>query len=473
MRRVTLGLVLLAVPAALWAQPTVAFPHARHAGLFPTCSTCHAGIPTGEAARAFPAAAACTACHDGTVRARVAWTPPVRPGPGLLVFTHPAHLNAAGDVACEDCHALAGPAQRMNVGRATQARCTSCHEPSTHFADNNVCATCHRPLTGATALTDARVAALPKPPSHGRADFVSTHGAAARANTPNCSTCHARETCLRCHVNGASVPPIRALGTDARVARLTAGKAPVYPTPADHRTDAFAAAHGTAARTNAARCATCHTRASCETCHTGTGARDVLRGLPSGRDATAPGVQLYRSTRSDTASHRVSVHPVGWARTHRGTASTGDPSCANCHAQRFCADCHGGERVTRKFHPANFVSIHAPQAYGRDVQCSSCHSTEAFCRDCHRQSGLAAKSNARSTVFHNAVPLWLLTHGRAARQDLPSCTTCHQQTYCMQCHSDLGSRINPHGPGFNAAAMSNRNARICLACHFRNPLAVR
>jgi len=74
-------------------------------------------------------------------------------------------------------------------------------------------------------------------------------------------------------------------------------------------------------------------------------------------------------------------------------------------------------------------------------------------------------------VFHNAQPLWLLQHGRAARQDLNACATCHQQTYCMQCHSDLGARINPHGPGFDAARMASKNPRLCLMCHFINPLA--
>jgi hypothetical protein len=41
----------------------------------------------------------------------------------------------------------------------------------------------------------------------------------------------------------------------------------------------------------------------------------------------------------------------------------------------------------------------------------------------------------------------------------------------MQCHSDLGSRINPHGADFNAARMSSKNPQLCLMCHFKNPLA--
>jgi hypothetical protein len=116
MKRLAWALAVLAIPAVLCAQSTVAFPHARHAGLFPTCATCHAGIATGDAARTFPTATACAGCHDGTVRARIAWTPPVRTGLGMLTFTHLAHVKAAGDVECESCHALAGPAARMNDG---------------------------------------------------------------------------------------------------------------------------------------------------------------------------------------------------------------------------------------------------------------------------------------------------------------------------------------------------------------------
>lgn len=467
------ALIALAIPAALWAQQTAApFPHARHARLFPLCAGCHAGIPTGQASRTFPPVTLCASCHNGTVQPRVSWTPPVSKGAGLLVFSHQTHLTNAKDVTCESCHSVADTAQWMNVAGATQARCISCHAHSAsgHFADDNKCSTCHRPLASATALTDARVAAIPKPPSHANADFATTHGVAARAATANCATCHARESCVRCHVDGARSPVIRALGSDPRVARLVAGKPAVYNAPADHRSAEFALVHGATARTNTARCAVCHARASCEACHTGEGAQDVLRRLPDAREATAPGVQLRLAPTGEPSPYTVRVHAAGFARTHGPVAASGALTCASCHAQRLCADCHAGERVTRRYHPANFVSTHAPQAYGRETDCSSCHSTEAFCRDCHRQTGLAAKANIRSTVFHNAAPLWLLQHGRAARQDLKACTTCHQQTYCMQCHSDLGARINPHGPGFNATAMSSKNPGLCLMCHFKNPL---
>lgn len=496
MIRIARVVALIAAPALLLAQPRQTFPHASHASLFPTCVGCHAGVPSGNAASVFPAPAVCAKCHDGDIMPRVDWKPPAPRGPGLLAFSHPSHLGKAKDVGCESCHSTGGSTKWMNVGRAAPERCMSCHthQASAHLADDNVCSTCHRPLAAATGLTEQRVASLPKLPSHSRAGFVSAHGPAARASNANCATCHAKESCARCHVDANRSTVIRALGSDQRIAHLVAGKAPSYPTPVDHRAADFDLAHGAAAKTNAARCATCHARASCEACHTSEGVGSVLRQLPDAREAGTRGVQLQRIASPSSAvappaafgaalvagsaqrpqqadtTHKVLMHPAGFARAHGALASSGAQQCTTCHAQRFCTDCHVGERAGRRYHPSNFVSTHPAKAYGRDTECSSCHSTEAFCRSCHLQVGVAAKSGVRSTVFHNAQPFWLLEHGRAARQDLTNCTTCHQQAYCMQCHSDVGSRINPHGPGFNAAAMAKRNSLICLVCHLKNPL---
>ena len=472
MRRLLGDLALLVVPALSFAQAPSPFPHARHARLFPLCSSCHQGIMGAAPANAFPPPALCADCHNGTVAPRVSWAPPVPKGPGLLVFSHQQHAATVKGATCESCHELSDSSAWMNVARAAPERCMSCHAQgrSAHLADATTCSTCHRPLTGATALSDATIAGLPKPASHARLDFVSTHGAAARGSAANCATCHARESCERCHVDGAREPAIRVLGTDARVARLVSGKAPVYPLPADHHGAQWVLSHGSVARAGIARCATCHARASCEACHIGGGggAPEIWGEMPDAREATAPGV-LLRHARGDGSG--VHVHASGFARAHGAQAASGAEQCASCHVQRFCTDCHAGERVAHRYHAANFVATHAPQAYSRETDCSSCHSTEAFCRDCHRQTGLSAKGNLRSTVFHNAQPLWLVQHGRAARQDLSSCTTCHQQTYCMQCHSDLGSHISPHGPGFDAARMSRTNPRLCLYCHLKNPLA--
>jgi hypothetical protein len=298
-------------------------------------------------------------------------------------------------------------------------------------------------------------------------------------------------------VNASSIPQIAALGRDARVATLVANKPmPVYATPEDHRDAAFVVAHGAAARRDVARCGTCHARASCATCHTGGVSSTILRGLPSPDPGGARGVDLMDrparlrvnppaaalslitaalsdSTRAsqNPPARVVRVHDIGFRNAHGAQAAAGTLTCSGCHAQRFCSDCHAGEG-RRRFHPANFEARHAADAYGRENECNSCHNAEVFCRGCHRASGLA--SNGRLNVaFHTAQPEWLLQHGRAARQGLASCITCHKQSDCLTCHSTTGWGINPHGPGFDAARMAKSAAPTCLRCHLQIPTAPR
>jgi hypothetical protein len=127
-------------------------------------------------------------------------------------------------------------------------------------------------------------------------------------------------------------------------------------------------------------------------------------------------------------------------------------------------------RSPRGFHPPNYVLRHSAEAYGRRLDCASCHNTQLFCRDCHVSSGRGATGRL-GPGYHDAEPVWLLRHGQAARQTLESCTSCHTQRDCMQCHSQLGAfRVSPHGPNFDARRAQRANPQICRACHLGDPL---
>ncbi|HSA55630.1 MAG TPA: hypothetical protein VLE53_07985, partial [Gemmatimonadaceae bacterium] len=412
------------------------------------------------------------------------------------------------------CHDAPGDGY-MDVRPADPDTCLGCHthRASAHLAEDNRCATCHVALTDAPGLTRERVAALPRPPSHERADFVAAHDPAAPLAAASCAVCHARESCARCHVNASTLPLIAALRPDPRVASVIAGKAAVYPVPADHRRDAFLWQHGDTARADAERCGSCHARPSCTTCHLGPGGVDVLRRIPAPEPGAAPGVRLtHQSDRqrlrpplpsapdesmSTTGTARrdanrqgpgaggaeapgsvlqganaprmVRVHDLGFRDVHRDQAASDALTCSGCHARRFCADCHTGE-AGRRYHRVNFAVGHAADAYGREVDCASCHNTQAFCRECHREAGLSSRGRL-DVAFHDAQPQWLLQHGRAARQGLQNCASCHAQRDCLTCHATTGWGINPHGPGFNASRMAKRSPLNCLACHLEVPRA--
>ncbi len=498
MRAMTAIMVLavaIALPAS--AQPPRAdsvFVHRQHDKLFPTCEGCHAGIATGDPASTLPDEAQCRTCHNGTDARLVRWRPTPR-AVGLLRFSHPRHAQQTDSVGrqCATCHALPRDTAWMHVGRALPETCASCHAHRTthHYAETNRCETCHVPLAAARGLTVAQVAALPRPPSHERPTFASDHGRVQGVAQASCAVCHSRESCARCHVNATTVASIRSLESDARVASLMAGKVAIYPVPADHGDEDFAWEHGATATRDVARCGACHARPSCQTCHTGPGARRVIAQLPEPVPGGARGVELQnRPARLRTlpplphdaapiaeaqqqpqgaqpTRHAVRVHPAGYRTGHGAQAAAGALSCSGCHAQSFCSDCHAGENK-RRFHPANFVVRHSADSYGRETNCASCHNTESFCRDCHREGGLA--SNGRLDVaFHTAQPQWLLQHGRAARQGMESCASCHQQRDCMTCHSTIGWGVNPHGRDFNADRMAKSAGVTCGFCHLTPP----
>jgi hypothetical protein len=118
------------------------------------------------------------------------------------------------------------------------------------------------------------------------------------------------------------------------------------------------------------------------------------------------------------------------------------------------------------FHDVNYVMQHNADAMAEFTECVSCHSSEVFCRDCHSNLGAGVVAGANGG-YHDASTDWLMTHGRAARQGLETCTTCHQQTSCLKCHSaKAGWRVNPHGPDFDPSRVADRSQISCGICHF-------
>ena len=87
-----------------WRAPD-RFDHPKHAKLFPSCVSCHAG--TAAQAALFPAPASCAACHDGKDQRTVDWRPREGPRPSNLKFDHRVHPKSTD---CLSCHADQGAA---------------------------------------------------------------------------------------------------------------------------------------------------------------------------------------------------------------------------------------------------------------------------------------------------------------------------------------------------------------------------
>ncbi len=176
-------------------------------------------------------------------------------------------------------------------------------------------------------------------------------------------------------------------------------------------------------------------------------------------------------------------HEGEFLKRHAHAALVEPNTCARCHEQTFCSDCHARtvatavefklpEAAERQFlHRNDYVSRHAIEAREDAALCQRCHGT-SFCQDCHTRSGATALSasprtphpagwmNAGSATFH----------GPEARRDIANCQSCHErgaQTNCIGCHRVGGVGGNPHPPSFTSRhnASEEKSNAMCRYCH--------
>ena len=439
-------------------SPADSFPHARHTRLFTTCASCHAGITTGDTAHFLPPPALCASCHNGDLVRTVNWTP----GPRRITnvtMDHAQHLalfarqGIQPEAACQKCHAAADTLAFMDVGRADPERCVTCHGRGapTHLAQRS-CEPCHMPLHDSPGLDVATIAAFPKPPSHDSA-WTLHHGEPATGST--CAVCHAQQFCTSCHVNARRVDAIKGLARDDRVAAIVRTLTVTYPRPPSHLSSTWPREHGVVARAGVAECANCHTQESCLGCHRVEERVPPVLALPRRASNGAPGVDLSGIKPAD--------HLPDQLLRHRIVAAGGTASCNVCHRPAYCVSCHAAAKAPR-FHGPDFVQRHARQAYAAEAECAACHQTQVFCRSCHRMLG-EANTGAPIGKFHDKQPGWLFGHGGVARRAIETCASCHEQTFCLRCHSAIGGQgVNPHGSGFDPRVAS-KNPATCRLCH--------
>jgi len=168
-----------------------------------------------------------------------------------------------------------------------------------------------------------------------------------------------------------------------------------------------------------------------------------------------------------------------WLRHHEAAARLDEESCNACHTAQTCLDCHDGVAKVRELHPADWVMTHGLEAMRTSLQCTACHDTQTFCRDCHAKAGVQPGSFPGRTSdppgnleFHPAgwggrageIP-GPEHHSHQARRSLESCTACHGQDDCLNCHVF----VNPHPRSWAEAPEDFRygqgDGEVCLTCH--------
>lgn len=177
------------------------------------------------------------------------------------------------------------------------------------------------------------------------------------------------------------------------------------------------------------------------------------------------------------------AHQGNWLKEHGKLASGSAETCAACHEQTYCAQCHTPatgpmrpeirfpEKVESDFiHRADFLSRHQIEAQANPASCRKCHGSY-FCDSCHTEQGLTNRAPIVDLRNPHAEPDWLTKgsgnfHGDAARANIVSCAGCHDQgaaANCVQCHRSGGAAgVNIHPPGFKR---TDKTKPMCRACH--------
>jgi hypothetical protein len=358
-------------PATHDAPGFLAGGHGRLAAAgIETCATCHVRDQ-------------CAGCHVDATRVaeigalaaapagmRVPPLPPAYPLP-------PSHL----DPAWIEAHGAV----------ASAASCGACHTRES-------CATCHDPRIARSPM--ARIADLPSradvvapgvattrraPASHASPFFATQHATAAATRPESCASCHTQARfCEGCHLSGVAAAP-------ARVRPATSGGASAGSTAAllsaVARLDPPLPASYAAADTPVAQ-----------------------------PPAASPG-------RPQRPRPAAAFHPPNYAYRHSAEAYNRRLDCASCHNTRvFCRDCHeqagfGSEgRLNRGFHDAEPVWLlrHGQAARQTLESCASCHG-QRDCMQCHSEVG-SFRINPHGSGFDAR---------RAQRRNPRVCFACH------------------------------------------------
>ena len=218
--------------------------------------------------------------------------------------------------------------------------------------------------------------------------------------------------------------------------------------------------------------------AACTRCHDGVG--DSERPDASHLPTMALCLNCHDGTSGDNRCElchgdRISlgdIHPPGWRHSHGDRAVSDRDWCGGCHRREtYCIDCHRGDNILGAVHDLNYAFTHGLDANSKENDCARCHDRKSFCNGCH-------ESENRIPLLHSSMG-WLPNHGRAAKNDVESCASCHEadSPTCARagCHRDADGlrgtdpRIHPsemtlfsaHGP------WHNDDGYFCYQCHTR------
>ncbi|HZZ85846.1 MAG TPA: cytochrome c3 family protein [Anaeromyxobacteraceae bacterium] len=181
------------------------------------------------------------------------------------------------------------------------------------------------------------------------------------------------------------------------------------------------------------------------------------------------------------------AHAGDFKRDHARYARTSAATCAQCHDQTYCAQCHAAETRPAKpsiifpekveadfIHRGDFISRHQIEAQADPASCRRCHGS-GFCESCHQDQRLSSRTLGAGGTRNPHPQGWVSPgsgqfHGTAARNNVVSCAACHDQgaaSICVTCHRVGGIGGNPHPAGYSSQHPRGDIAKtpMCRICH--------
>ena len=164
------------------------------------------------------------------------------------------------------------------------------------------------------------------------------------------------------------------------------------------------------------------------------------------------------------------------ARTAKSTsvreiASPGHQECTPCHQKTYseldCSVCHESLKTVISFaHEGNWVGEHQETASRKMTTCTQCHD-QSFCADCHnRQEELRPSIKYPEAVERDFIHRgdYLTRHAIEARIDQTLCLKCHGISSCNECHEKEARK--PEGlHGDSHGEIARANLIQCASCH--------
>ncbi len=167
-------------------------------------------------------------------------------------------------------------------------------------------------------------------------------------------------------------------------------------------------------------------------------------------------------------------HDADWLRGHRLVAQKAGANCNQCHDQAYCLDCHSGGGIDvdlktqnykhdyiPKSHRSDFLNIHPIKALDNPQTCTRCHD-QKYCAQCHSRfnpNTLQFQSHRRQ--FRDAGPV----NPFHATLNAASCPTCHPNSSAVPNHVWKSDHAVEARRNLQACQSCHSDGDVCMTCH--------